>query len=501
MVRRHGCHLPAHPFQVLAVTTFFLLAISFYIFLAPFLWLAGLESAAFVVYSPLVLSVFLLYIRCCAIDPADPAVFGNLAFTKHNEQILTAKTARGAALAPALSNPSPRIRPGDTDQESRIQYVKQVRIGWSTPRSLYSFAGLSRVFCSWLVSDDYCFDKSKLQQPVAEDDILFCTLCNAEVRKYSKHCRSCDKCVDGFDHHCRWLNNCVGRRNYASFVALMATSLLLLVLECGIGTAVFARCLLDKIGTEDQIVNKLGSGFPATPFAIVVAVCTVLAFLATIPLGELFFFHLILIKKGITTYEYVVAMRAQKEATLLEEVHIPPTSPLSPIAIGVSDSGPLKAPLYHSGWCTPPHIFAEHQVLFLPFCAHASCCMVNESDLVDAGAACQQKQNLENVKISAWKLAKLNAEQAVEARANARRRSSVLKQLWPHDSGGGAHLTDCSTSSNLSSRSSSSAGHGLETSVLLSTSSDADLVSYELDLSQLCASRSNTSILLELSAR
>jgi hypothetical protein len=66
---------------------------------------------------------------------------------------------------------------------------------------------------------------------------------------------------------------------------------------------------------------------------------------------------------------------------------------------------------------------------------------------------------LENVKISAWKLAKLNAEEAAEARANARRRSSVLKQLWPHD---GAHLTDCSTSSNLSSRSSSSAGHGLK---------------------------------------
>lgn len=43
-----------------------------------------------------------------------------------------------------------------------------------------------------------------------------------------------------------------------------------LVLEWGIGTAVFARCLLDKIGTEDQIVNNLGSGFPATPFAIVV---------------------------------------------------------------------------------------------------------------------------------------------------------------------------------------------------------------------------------------
>ena len=33
------------------------------------------------------------------------------------------------------------------------------------------------------------------------------------VRKFSKHRRSCDKCVDGFDHHCRWLNNCVGHKN------------------------------------------------------------------------------------------------------------------------------------------------------------------------------------------------------------------------------------------------------------------------------------------------
>lgn len=40
--------------QVVAITICFLLATAFYVFLAPFLWIGGLESAAFALYSPLV---------------------------------------------------------------------------------------------------------------------------------------------------------------------------------------------------------------------------------------------------------------------------------------------------------------------------------------------------------------------------------------------------------------------------------------------------------------
>lgn len=40
--------------QVAAITLYFLLAIAYYIFIAPFLWLNGLVIAAYAVYSPLV---------------------------------------------------------------------------------------------------------------------------------------------------------------------------------------------------------------------------------------------------------------------------------------------------------------------------------------------------------------------------------------------------------------------------------------------------------------
>lgn len=123
--------------------------------------------------------------------------------------------------------------------------------------------------CSLLAIED-CRSDEDLQQQYGEEDALFCTLCNAEVRKFSKHCRSCDKCVDGFDHHCRWLNNCVGRKNYISFVCLMAVSLVWLLVECGVGIAVLVRCFVHKKDTEYLIAEKLGAGFTRAPFATIV---------------------------------------------------------------------------------------------------------------------------------------------------------------------------------------------------------------------------------------
>ncbi|XP_039171496.1 protein S-acyltransferase 21-like [Eucalyptus grandis] len=263
MSRRHGWELPADPSQVVAITGFILLSGAFYAFFAPFLGKEDTyEYVALGVYSLLALSVFALYVRCTAIDPSDPGILV------------------------------------EVDRTSAYQ-----------SHSGTDLAG--GFFCGFLVKEDCRKDEDHLEEQTGDGDEIICTICNAEVRKFSKHCRSCDKCVDGFDHHCRWLNNCVGRKNYVTFVCLMAVSLIWLVVEFGVGVAVLVRCFVDRKGTEDQIIDKLGVRFTRIPIVIVVTLCTAVSCLATVSLGDLFFFHMILIRKGITTYDYVVAMRRQ----------------------------------------------------------------------------------------------------------------------------------------------------------------------------------------------
>lgn len=100
-------------------------------------------------------------------------------------------------------------------------------------------------------------------------------------------------------------------------------------MEAGVGIAVFVRCFVHKKSMEADIVDRLGNGFSLAPFASVVVcfmsnglfmqmdllfytslkshlfiyffamqgVCTVVSILACVPLGELFLFHFILMRK------------------------------------------------------------------------------------------------------------------------------------------------------------------------------------------------------------
>ena len=42
----------------------------------------------------------------------------------------------------------------------------------------------------------------------------FCTICEVQTYRETKHCKRCNFCIDEFDHHCVWLNNCIGGKNY-----------------------------------------------------------------------------------------------------------------------------------------------------------------------------------------------------------------------------------------------------------------------------------------------
>ncbi|KAL5739575.1 hypothetical protein ACOSQ2_028755 [Xanthoceras sorbifolium] len=465
MVRKHGWQLPAHTFQVVAITVFCLLVVAFYAFFAPFIGGRTWEFVLIAAYSPVALLVFILYVRCTAINPADPGIMSkfngkitNKSNTNHGFSVKDLprkfdEFGSGVNSSPSSISKS-SIAPANSSKKGSVGDFGGVDIQPATTKSY----PIELFFCALFVHEDCRKQEGLVEQQGAGDDALFCTLCNAEVRKFSKHCRSCDKCVDGFDHHCRWLNNCVGHKNYATFILLMAISLVWLVTEVGIGIAVLVRCFVNKNSMETEIIDRLGNGFSRAPFATVVAVCTAVSLLACIPLGELFFFHIILIRKGITTYEYVVAMRAMSEApagaSVDEELPNILYSPTGSTTTGLSGGSSLGLQ-YKGAWCTPPRVFVDYQDEVVP---HLEPGMVPSTVDPDAAGVAERGPKVPKrpVRISAWKLAKLDSSEAMRAAAKARASSSVLRPVDNH------RLPDSefSSSSNISVRSSVSTDMG-----------------------------------------
>uniref|UniRef100_A0A0A9AJD7 S-acyltransferase n=1 Tax=Arundo donax TaxID=35708 RepID=A0A0A9AJD7_ARUDO len=205
----------------------------------------------------------------------------------------------------------------------------------------------------------------------------------------------------------------------------MAISLIWLAIEFGAGIAVIVLCFVDKNASRN-IQDKLGNGLTRAPFAVIVGIFTVLSLVACIPLGELFFFHIILIRKGITTYDYVVAMRAMSEAAPEDEeganiIYSPSNSATTGFSVGSSLG------LHHKGaWCTPPRIFIDQDEVI----PHLEPGMVPSTvDPDAAGYAERANKAKKAVKISARSLAKLDRNEVMKAAAKARASSSVLRPI------------------------------------------------------------------------
>ncbi|XP_062216511.1 probable protein S-acyltransferase 22 isoform X2 [Phragmites australis] len=270
-------------------------------------------------------------------------------------------------------------------------------------------------------------DNQPSDQNISEEGMFFCSLCEAEVLKNSKHCRVCDKCVDGFDHHCRWLNNCIGKRNYKGFFVLMASAVILLVMQWLSGVLVLILCIVKRGEFSRQIVTKLGSSFSTVAFVIVVATCTILAMVATIPLTQLLCFHILLIKKGISTYDYIIALREQEDQQEVPGHQSPQMSIISSVT-GFSTASSF-GPLRRGSWCTPPQLFLEDQFDVIPPEIGMPQNSGSKKTKEEEGA----RRKTGTVKISPWTLARLNAEEVSKAATQARKKSKILKPIAKHE--------------------------------------------------------------------
>ncbi|CAH8351318.1 unnamed protein product [Eruca vesicaria subsp. sativa] len=418
MVRRHGLQLPADTLQVIAVTVFCLLVVAYYAFFAPFAGGRVWEYVLIGVYSPVALLVFVLYVRCTAINPADPRIMSifelphplsardiSRSFNETGSQFQSSPSGVSRSFTLA-ANSTVKGSLGDAE---RVDSVPR--------KSCYNPLA---IFCCVFVLED-CWKQESSRVG------LYCSICNSEVSNSSKHCRSCDKCVDGFDHHCKWLNNCVGRKNYMTFVSLITATLLWLIIEAAVGVAVIVRVFVDKKRMEIETVNRLGNSFSRAPLAAVVGLCTVVTIPACYHLGQLLFFHMLLIKKGLTTYDYLLAMRAMSDAPAgaasvdEEELQSVLYSLNGSATTGFSGGSSLGLSY---NWCTPPRVF-DNQDEVIP---QLDSRMVL-SDAAERGIKAPKR----SVKRSAWKLAKLDANEAARVAARARASSSVMRPIdKPH---------------------------------------------------------------------
>ncbi|XP_057482821.1 protein S-acyltransferase 18-like isoform X1 [Actinidia eriantha] len=306
-MRRHGWQRPLHPLQIVGIAVYSVLVVAFYCFLGLFLGNGVAQTTLITVFSFLALSVMFLFIRCAAIDPSDKTHIKNKKKTRSKSNNGLLNLNYGSILGQIIKRFIRRIERRILRAFIRRKYLDSCQnISSGQIEPLLPFPLVMKE------KDD------AIRPDPREDDIPFCPLCDFEVKQHSKHCRTCNRCVEGFDHHCRWLNNCVGKKNYTTFILLMIFLLLMLTIEGGIAVAIFIRCFADKKGIDHELQRKLHVYFPRGVLAAISILLVLMTAYSSAALGQLFFFHVVLIRKGIRTYDYILAMREENQSMELE---------------------------------------------------------------------------------------------------------------------------------------------------------------------------------------
>ncbi|UPR03000.1 S-acyltransferase [Chloropicon primus] len=163
-------------------------------------------------------------------------------------------------------------------------------------------------------------DEARFTKSDREELTRYCGHCEAKVEETSRHCTKCNKCVVGLDHHCKWLNTCIGSKNYKPFIFLVGFCMLHVTIQ--LLTSVYF--LIESLKTGERSRRKLEDDHvmsaTMTDFQISLVVNIFLSCLLLMVIGELFVFHVVLIWKNITTYDFIMASRAMFKAEQLHKV-------------------------------------------------------------------------------------------------------------------------------------------------------------------------------------
>ncbi|KAK2456892.1 DHHC-type zinc finger family protein [Trifolium repens] len=397
-MRRHGWQRPIHPLQFVGMGIYSFLVVCFYTFLGLFLGNRTAEITLTSIFSFMAIAVMFLFVRCTAIDPTDRTSFKKK--KKKSKKNVILKLNYGFILGQIVLRFFRKVEKKLLRTFIKRKYLDPLKTSTQV-EPLLPFP--------FVMKDD----DDAIAPDLKEDDISFCTLCDFEVKKLSKHCRTCNRCVEGFDHHCRWLNNCIGKKNYTTFFLLMVFVLLMLIIEGGTAIAIFIRCFVDKRGIEKELHRKLFVEFPRGLLATICVFLLLLTAYSSAALGQLFFFHVLLIRKGMRTYDYILAMREENEAMELESLDDSDLSSDDSIDFDSPEKPTLMSRILCKGQSSPRlSIKIERDTEPTP--------LINTKRF--------------HVSINPWKLVKLTREKALLAAEKARERLVRERPTRDHSS-------------------------------------------------------------------
>ena len=149
----------------------------------------------------------------------------------------------------------------------------------------------------------------------------YCWVCQTHVHEESLHCQDCRKCVKHFDHHCIWLNTCIGEANYHYFFKTVSFTFVLVLVHFFTILTFAVLYFMDLEDMKQTASEWFQTGRKEVLMGINLSFLILTAFLA-MPLFQLFYFHVGLRRKKMTTYEYVLQDRARKQkvATLAHRI-------------------------------------------------------------------------------------------------------------------------------------------------------------------------------------
>jgi len=170
----------------------------------------------------------------------------------------------------------------------RITYFQQVLQSKNSPSS-DQFAAVREISLSQIPRNQFQPIKSyffgfgsKLSK------VKYCYTCRMFKPPLTVHCSKCNECCLEFDHHCTWLKACICSRNYRVFIGFLVA----LLVE---GILIFCT---------SGFVWESTSGFRVLQFSLI----SVSYFGGFVLVGfvlVLLSFHLFLVFKGKSTYQYI----------------------------------------------------------------------------------------------------------------------------------------------------------------------------------------------------